>query len=148
MTVHAASRTLDLALGELGALADVLTGLADGDWSRPTALGNWQVVDLAGHVAEIAWRQAEAFHRYRLATSDAPAPAAVTADRSQLPGLVATATDHLRAATRNDFEESPAVPLPFAPLPASRHCICRDARGKISFVLRNHPRLYSRFLFP
>src|SRR5205814_3364011 len=104
---------------ELDAIADVVTRLYPEDWQRPAGLGDWTIAELTAHVAEIAWRQAEGFHRYRLATAEPPGAAPIAPDPRELPGRLECAADHLRSAAAHGFDETPAVPLPFAPLPAN-----------------------------
>jgi uncharacterized protein (TIGR03083 family) len=119
LTSSPTTDTLAVARDELDAFIDTTRRLTENDWHRPTSLGDWAVRDLAAHVAEISWRQAEAFHRYRIATPDAPGPAPVAVDVRHLPTRLAASAEHLRAATQFDFEESTPIPLPFAALPAS-----------------------------
>ena len=119
MTAPATRATLAVAVDELERLTGAVRPLDAGDWARATTCGDWTVADLAAHVAEIAWRQAEAFHRYRLTTTDPPGPATVAADVEALPRRLDVAAAHLRAAIEADLDETPNVPLPFAPLPAS-----------------------------
>ena len=119
MTGNTVPSAFGLAMQELDGIIDVAKRLYGEDWERPAGLGEWTVAELGAHVAEIAWRQAEAFHRYRLATAEAPGPAPIPPDPRDLPERLACSADHLRSAAAHGFDETPAVPLPFAPLPAS-----------------------------
>jgi uncharacterized protein (TIGR03083 family) len=115
----ATAETLQVALDELDAFVEALHRLRPDQWQRPTELVPWTVADLASHVIEIAWRQAEALYRQRVGTADPPGPARVATEPVELPTLAAVAAAHLRGAASAPFDETPPVPLPFAPLPAS-----------------------------
>jgi uncharacterized protein (TIGR03083 family) len=119
MTAPETVAVFDVAVDELARLTEAVRGLDSGAWARPTGLGEWTVADLTAHVAGVAWRQAEALHRYRLGVAETPSDAVVASDPAALPGALDVAAAHLGAALAADFDESPNVPLPFAPLPVS-----------------------------
>jgi uncharacterized protein (TIGR03083 family) len=108
---------LDVAVDELEGLKRSLYGVGANAWAMPTGYGDWTLADLGRHVAGVAWRQAEAFHRHRLGLADAPAQADVVVDAADIPRAIDTSVAHLRSALSSDLAESPPVPLPFASLP-------------------------------
>lgn len=114
-----------IALRELGETAALADGMTTGDYARPTALPTWTVEDLIRHVAGVAVRQAEAFHRARFTVADTPSDATIAAPVERLaPTLRAVlahcagGVDGLDGAEGPD-DSDPVVPLPYASLPAS-----------------------------
>jgi len=120
---------------DLGAIIDVLDGLADAGWNTPVRCRGWQVTDLAAHLVGASRGQAEGLSRAaraqaegpsradRAAGSNGPVRLALPSDREPRSLLAALkdGQDRLLSALR---EFPPAaltdvVPLPFGLLPAA-----------------------------
>lgn len=109
-----------LAISQLREFGARLARIDSSGWAKPTPLPGWDVTALARHVGAVAWQQAEAFHRARQQIGEAPAYAELRCPEDDLPEAVDESRRHLEAAIRNlDLGRDPAVPLPFATLPAS-----------------------------
>ena len=110
----------DIALRELGAMEETVDGLGGSEWTTPTALRGWTVEQLVRHVAEVATRQGEAYHRANIEVSEKPSDAPVTVPTERLPGALTIASSFLANAVQGvDRTDDPAVPMPFAVVPAS-----------------------------
>jgi uncharacterized protein (TIGR03083 family) len=110
----------DIALRELGAMQETVDGLSGSEWTTPTALRGWTVEQLVRHVAEVATRQGEAYHRANIAVSEKPSDAPVTVPPERLAGALTIAASFLANAAQGvDRTDDPAVPMPFAVVPAS-----------------------------
>ncbi|GFG63892.1 hypothetical protein MKUB_13820 [Mycobacterium kubicae] len=116
MTPALASLLEDVA-GELQACAEIFEELTTTHFGLPTPCRGWTVADLAIHVATGAFRDAEAFHRARLAISSPPGE--VTLDSTDYATAVRLAAEHLRAALALGPPRWPAVPTPFGTMPVA-----------------------------
>ena len=111
--------TGELAIAELDACRGLLLKATEADWSRPTRCGDWDVEQLARHLAAVAWQQAEAFHRARVGVAEAPSWLDATGDTVAVVDLLSRAREHLAGALDTVVGMPDAtVPLPFAALPA------------------------------
>lgn len=110
----------DIALRELGALQETVDALGGSEWTTPTALRGWTLEQLVRHVAEVAIRQGEAYQRARVGVSKQPSDAPVMVPTERLPAALGVASSFLAGAARGvDRTDDPAVPMPFAVVPAS-----------------------------
>src|SRR3954452_15119876 len=109
-----------IALRELGALEETVDGLGGSEWTTPTALRGLTVEQLVRHVAQVATRPGEASHRANIEVSEKPSDAQVTVPTERLPGALTIASSFLANAVQGvDHTDDPAVPMPFAVVPAS-----------------------------
>jgi len=110
----------DIARRELGALHETVNGFGDSEWTTPTALRGWTVEQLVRHVAEVATRQGEAYHRANIEVSEKPSDAPVAVPTERLAAALAIASSFLADAVQGvDRTGDPSVPMPFAVVPAS-----------------------------
>src|SRR5207248_7042544 len=110
----------DIAMRELGAMQETVDSLGSSEWTAPTALRGWTVEQLVRHVAEVATRQGEAYHRANVEVSEKPSDAPVTVPTERLPGALTIASSFLANAVQGvDRTDDPPVPMPFAVMPAS-----------------------------
>jgi hypothetical protein len=90
--------TADLSLTELDACSGLLLRATPDERASPTRLDGWDVEALARHLAAVAWQQAEAFHRARVAVAEAPSWLQVTGDAGAVLDALSAARDHLAGA--------------------------------------------------
>lgn len=110
---------LDAADTELRAFADRPELSDPHSWALPTPCAGWSVADLTEHLAAVAFRQAESFHRARVGGREAPAPMTIDVPPASLPRALHAAADHLTTARKAmDAATLGTVPLPVATLPA------------------------------
>lgn len=108
----------DAADGELRAIADRLDAIEQADLARPTPCPGWTLRQLATHVVSVAFRQAEALHRARFNSLEAPSDLVPAVD--DLPAALHGAADHTAAArAAMGARRWPPVPLPVATMPVS-----------------------------
>jgi uncharacterized protein (TIGR03083 family) len=107
---------------DLAAIIDRLDGLADADWNAPVRCPEWQVTDLAAHLAGAGQGQAEALRRAAAGITDLPR-LAPTSDRDPR-SLVAALKDG-RDGLLGALHALPqhvlggVVPLPFGLVPTA-----------------------------
>src|SRR5262245_64423553 len=113
--------TAAMALRELDAVCSRVETLGTTDFARPTALPGWSVEHLVRHLAEVAFRQGEAYHRAVLSIGESPNAVSVAAPLDQLPRVLRSAAEHVARGTQAlvAAPAEPVVPLPFASLPPS-----------------------------
>lgn len=107
---------------DLGAIIDMLDGLADAGWGLPVRCAGWQVTDLAAHLVAAARGHAEGLRRAAAGVTE-PAPVALPADRD--PRALTAALKDGRDGLLSALGELPpralagAVPIPAGLLPAA-----------------------------
>ncbi|WKG02008.1 maleylpyruvate isomerase family mycothiol-dependent enzyme [Mycolicibacterium sp. HK-90] len=102
---------LDDASHEALAFADLLESLDPAQRRSPTPCAGWAIDDLAGHVAVVGFRVAEAYHRARLRITTPPGD--LTLANPDLPAAIRLAVAHLRAAFDQAPSRWPVIPAPF-----------------------------------
>jgi uncharacterized protein (TIGR03083 family) len=110
----------DIALRELGTMQETVNGLGGSEWTTPTGLRGWTVEQLVRHLAEVATRQGEAYYRARLDVAEKPSDAPVMVPTERLADALTVASSFLAKGVQDiDRAGDPAVPMPFAVVPAS-----------------------------